>query len=112
MYTTHGHHIQGTDVENPPPSKARCGGPVLCNLCASQSMAAITNLKGVWRKDSDEVHVSVDFFELSRERLSELMEFLHEFKEHFHLSVDSPIEEEKEGETLEHGASEELFGEG
>jgi hypothetical protein len=36
-YTTHGHQIPGTPVEeNVPPSVYRCGGPGLCDICSKQ----------------------------------------------------------------------------
>lgn len=36
-YTFHGHHIEGTSTENPPDSRARCGGPGLCAVCSRQA---------------------------------------------------------------------------
>ena len=36
-YTTHGHHVPGTPVdEGSPPSVYRCGGPGLCDICSKQ----------------------------------------------------------------------------
>ncbi len=35
-YTTHGHHIPGTILEDPPESVYRCGGPGLCDVCSKQ----------------------------------------------------------------------------
>lgn len=36
-YTSHGHHIPGTDTENPPSNRARCGGPQLCSACGREA---------------------------------------------------------------------------
>ena len=32
-YTSHGHHISGTDLNNRPRQVARCGGIALCREC-------------------------------------------------------------------------------
>jgi hypothetical protein len=37
MYTSHGHHITGTPLEDEPPSRVtRCGGAGLCGLCSQE----------------------------------------------------------------------------
>lgn len=36
MYTTHGHHIPGTDTVNPPKERARCSGAGGCPVCSSE----------------------------------------------------------------------------
>lgn len=39
-YTRHGHHVAGApkiSTDNEPP-KARCGGPLLCDICAGDSL--------------------------------------------------------------------------
>lgn len=37
-YTTHGHHIAGTDMEESSPDYvARCGGPALCVQCSKEA---------------------------------------------------------------------------
>lgn len=43
MYTSHGHHISGTilDESKPRPPIARCGGPGLCKSCSQEAMMAI-----------------------------------------------------------------------
>lgn len=40
MYTTHGHHISGTSMDEPPKAVARCGGPLLCQTCAFEAGSA------------------------------------------------------------------------
>ncbi len=41
MYTSHGHLILGTTVEERPNKIARCGGPRLCSVCSKESAEAI-----------------------------------------------------------------------
>lgn len=36
-YTKHGHHIPGTSKNNPPSTRARCGGPGMCAECSRQA---------------------------------------------------------------------------
>lgn len=38
MYTSHGHQISGTSVEEPRPPIARCGGPRICKNCATEAV--------------------------------------------------------------------------
>ncbi len=38
MYTSHGHHIDGTVNDGLPKSVARCGGPVLCSVCSVEAV--------------------------------------------------------------------------
>lgn len=46
-YTSHGHEIPGAAVYPPErPPVARCGGPVLCAVCARESAA--------WQAELDE----------------------------------------------------------
>lgn len=41
VYTTHGHHIRGTVLEEGPhPKVYRCGGPGFCTLCSNEAMIA------------------------------------------------------------------------
>ena len=35
-FTKHGHHIPGTDMDNKPLDRARCGGVGLCHACNSE----------------------------------------------------------------------------
>lgn len=39
MYTSHGHHIPGTVLDDNPPPIARCGGPGLCDACSKEAAA-------------------------------------------------------------------------
>lgn len=42
MYTSHGHQIPGTMVdEERPKSVARCGGPRLCSICSREAASAL-----------------------------------------------------------------------
>lgn len=60
-YTRHGHHIKGTDTENPPGTQARCGGPGICGDCSSDAATFLgenktsTEPKFVWvvRENTD-----------------------------------------------------------
>lgn len=38
MYTTHGHHIPGTDTKNTPLIQRVCGGPGPCFECSNEAM--------------------------------------------------------------------------
>lgn len=44
MYTSHGHHIPGTDTKSdePRPPVHRCGGPRLCKTCAVESINVLS----------------------------------------------------------------------
>lgn len=35
-WTSHGHHIPGTDMHHPPPDRARCGGVRVCKVCSAE----------------------------------------------------------------------------
>lgn len=49
-YTTHGHQIEGTKIEDVKPEVvARCGGPGLCSKCSREAVAETAGLKS--RKD-------------------------------------------------------------
>jgi len=42
-YTSHGHQIQGTPVEEPKPTEvARCGGPRMCQKCSMEANLPVT----------------------------------------------------------------------
>ena len=45
-YTSHGHLIEGlpTDGYDDPKTKARCGGPIICDKCAKESTQALLAL--------------------------------------------------------------------
>jgi hypothetical protein len=37
-FTSHGHHIVGTHPDDPAPAtRARCGGPAICKICAKEA---------------------------------------------------------------------------
>lgn len=40
-YTSHGHHIEGTPMGDPPATRARCGGPGMCSSCSREAALAI-----------------------------------------------------------------------
>jgi hypothetical protein len=45
MYTTHGHHIPGTAIEEKPESVARCGGYLVCRECAVEAFGLDARIK-------------------------------------------------------------------
>lgn len=45
MYTTHGHHIPGTDYGKQPYSIAACGGPLKCGPCAMETVTQLRKMK-------------------------------------------------------------------
>ena len=45
MYTTHGHHIPGTAIEEKPESVARCGGYLVCRECAIEAFGLDKRIK-------------------------------------------------------------------
>lgn len=36
-YTSHGHGVESVNSELPPTERARCGGPVRCDICATDA---------------------------------------------------------------------------
>lgn len=45
MYTTHGHHIPGTGLSEPPETAEPCGGHVICRQCAIESFGLDARIK-------------------------------------------------------------------
>lgn len=41
-FTSHGHHIPGTTMDNKPKDRHRCGGPQLCSQCRREVMIHIS----------------------------------------------------------------------
>lgn len=46
-YTSHGHHIPGTEKDFLPPVRARCGAISLCEVCRKEAEAAGVVLNNV-----------------------------------------------------------------
>ena len=46
-YTSHGHHIPGTVLDEKPKSVARCGGIGLCGVCSTQAGQIMSTMKTV-----------------------------------------------------------------
>lgn len=41
MYTSHGHHIPGTDFDNIPPLATMCGGVPFCRECHKEAFQSL-----------------------------------------------------------------------
>lgn len=44
-FTSHGHHIKGSDKNNEPTTKARCGGPTICRKCSIEASEYVNQLE-------------------------------------------------------------------
>lgn len=55
-WTTHGHHINGTVLDNDfrPVQRTRCGGPGLCGKCSAEQARALQKIREIENRDVEE----------------------------------------------------------
>ena len=55
-WTTHGHHIDGTELSNDtrPSQRVRCGGPGLCGKCSAEQARALQKIREVENREVEE----------------------------------------------------------
>lgn len=55
-WTTHGHHIEGTERSNDtrPSQRVRCGGPGLCGKCSAEQARALQKIREVENREVEE----------------------------------------------------------
>jgi hypothetical protein len=63
-YTSHGHHIPGTDKLNPPNMVARCGGIGRCKTCNGETLPV--QVTGSTSKDNKSSDTEVKIYDVLR----------------------------------------------
>lgn len=78
MYTSHGHHIQGSVVDTQKPDKiARCGGPGLCETCSVEASQILIKGKSQMIQPLKYVRkpFEVDAVEVTEDNMQEVAEW-------------------------------------